>query len=515
MPRPPFIDSCKSYHDATSYDRCRMAPHRLNWSDVPMQAKSYSGLTAMPLAGPQAFPKASLWDIVQHSSRLDKTVPVTIQSLSGVLLLGYGVTAAQRAGGQIHRLRSAPSAGALFPAEVYLAGSGLLDHPTGLDYFNPESFALIRLRDEEAYLPALTAMPYGAGRSRQAAFLLSGIFFRSAWKYRQRAFRYVMLDVGHLVENFVLSLGLFQIPREVYYDFNDGLFSRLMGLDTQREACFACVNWGEGRVQKDARPADRVAGIQSLSEKHRAASRTAAAEITYSEIADIYRISSQPSTSPVMCTTENRVTQNKPSNWYPVLKTDETNETEMPFAGAVLRRRSKRNFARTPLPLAKFMRLLELLCVETTVADTGGAAAAASCLTTGFLAGEVEGIDPGFYVLSNTKRAYGLVEPGNFLNKMAHGCLDQLWLKFASLHFLFMANLREIDEKIGARGYRYALMNAGRLGQRLYLGATALKIGCCGIGALYDEEARTMLSLNTESALLYLVAVGPLTTTGS
>ena len=84
--------------------------------------------------------------------------------------------------------------------------------------------------------------------------------------------------------------------------------------------------------------------------------------------------------------------------------------------------------------------------------------------------------------------------------------------KFAAVQFLFMANLREIDEKTGPRGYRYALMNAGRLGQRLYLGAAALNIGCCGIGALYDAEARDLLFLSSGSALLYLVAVGPLTT---
>ena len=40
-------------------------------------------------------------------------------------------------------------------------------------------------------------------------------------------------------------------------------------------------------------------------------------------------------------------------------------------------------------------------------------------------------------------------------------------------------------------------------------GATALDLGCCGIGALYDGEARELLGLNEESALLYLVATGP------
>ena len=52
------------------------------------------------------------------------------------------------------------------------------------------------------------------------------------------------------------------------------------------------------------------------------------------------------------------------------------------------------------------------------------------------------------------------------------------------------------------------MLTAGRLGQRLYVAAEAMGLGCCGIGALYDSEAMEMLGLNQTSRLLYLVAVG-------
>jgi nitroreductase len=54
------------------------------------------------------------------------------------------------------------------------------------------------------------------------------------------------------------------------------------------------------------------------------------------------------------------------------------------------------------------------------------------------------------------------------------------------------------------------MIEAGRFGQRLYLGATALGFGCCGVGTFYDSEAAEFLGLNPESRLLYLVAVGPI-----
>jgi nitroreductase len=71
-----------------------------------------------------------------------------------------------------------------------------------------------------------------------------------------------------------------------------------------------------------------------------------------------------------------------------------------------------------------------------------------------------------------------------------------------------MSNLEILEKQWGARGYRHAMMTAGRLGHAVYLGATALGLGACGIGALYDREARELLGLNGESALLYLVAAG-------
>jgi nitroreductase len=53
------------------------------------------------------------------------------------------------------------------------------------------------------------------------------------------------------------------------------------------------------------------------------------------------------------------------------------------------------------------------------------------------------------------------------------------------------------------------MLAAGRMGQRLYMAATAMGLGCCGIGALYDGEAAELLGLNEASKLLYLVGVGP------
>jgi len=92
---------------------------------------------------------------------------------------------------------------------------------------------------------------------------------------------------------------------------------------------------------------------------------------------------------------------------------------------------------------------------------------------------------------------------------MTHICLDQKWLANAAVHFVFLTDIEILDRYYGARGYRYAMMVSGRLGERLYLAATAMGLGCCGIGAFYDSEAAQLLGLTSTSRLLYLVAVGP------
>ena len=192
-------------------------------------------------------------------------------------------------------------------------------------------------------------------------------------------------------------------------------------------------------------------------------------------------------------------------SWRTIDFREPARETQS-FASSIVHRRSKRNYIRQPLAEKTFMNLLDLLCRSY---RRGGRENRFACLRPGILTASVEGVAPGFYILDPENRRFGLVESGRFIDPMTAVCLDQQWLANAAIHFLLMANLKEIDTHYGPRGYRYAMLNAGRLGQLIYLGATALGLGCCGIGALYDGEAQKLLGLNGESALLYLLAAGP------
>jgi len=167
----------------------------------------------------------------------------------------------------------------------------------------------------------------------------------------------------------------------------------------------------------------------------------------------------------------------------------------------VFRRRSRRNFIKKALSKQAMDALLRSVCLNKGSPYDQGVAV-------GFLVGQAEGLEPGFYLLDGRRQSWASVTPDQFMTRSTSICLDQEWLKNAGVHFLFLANLDLLEKTWGPRGYRYAMLTAGRLGQRLYVAAEAMGMGCCGIGALYDGEAMDMLGLNQSSRLLYLVAVG-------
>ncbi|WP_033399056.1 nitroreductase family protein [Desulfospira joergensenii] len=96
---------------------------------------------------------------------------------------------------------------------------------------------------------------------------------------------------------------------------------------------------------------------------------------------------------------------------------------------------------------------------------------------------------------------------GKFHEGLSRVCLDQTWIRNAAMNFLFITDLTALEKESGPRGYRKVLMESGRMGRRIYLAAQGL--GCCGVGALYDREARSLMGLDPETALFYLISTGP------
>ena len=481
-----------------------MTPHYLDWQNQPSVFKDYPGVAPLSLPSDLSLPEEKLSALLRSVQVRETVQEMDVEALSLILRMAHTLTAKARSAGGDYYFRSVASAGALYPTELYVATHSVRGLDDGLYHFAIHRHCLypIRAQDISSHVVRFTQTP--DNRIPHLTFFLSAIFFRSAWKYRDRSYRYHLLDTGHLLENLVQALKTLRLPAHLSYEFDDNRVNELLGLDETKEVCLAVVHF----LGNDIVSETTVGEFAELPGEMRKASQVAAKEMDYPAVREFHQASASPipEAGPesemhheLGVVSETWTEAPLPSVWPEVMN----------FSEALFHRRSRRNFVKEPLSKDHVGALVDSICAEDLAASPGGAEYHRS-LAIGVLAGDVEGLEPGFYLLDTTKASLGLVTSGDFIENMAHICLDQQWLGNAATHFLFLANLDLMDRTWGARGYRYAMLTAGRMGQRLYMAATAMGMGCCGIGALYDGEAAERLGLNEASRLLYLVAVGPI-----
>jgi SagB-type dehydrogenase family enzyme len=399
-----------------------------------------------------------------------------------MLLLTNTLSAKAQYGQELFYYRTAASAGALYPTEIYVGARGVSGLENGLYHFSIRRHALFPLHGQAP--PGLT-------------FFLTAVYFRSAWKYRDRAYRYHLLDTGHVAENLTLALRGIGLPFRLSYDFEDAEVNRLLGIDPEKEVTLALVQV-PGNARGEAPPR------WDLPEPHQvpAPGGVSPREVDYPMIREVHLAGGDRKTLPVEPPDMLPHLGPTPARWGKIAPPLHWPET-LDYVEALFRRRSRRNFIKAAVGKEAALALLEALSVREAAEE-----AYDRSVSVGFLAGNVDGLQPGLHVLDREKGLTGWVDRVNPLEWMARICLDQMWLAHAGIHFLFLVDLDMLERSQGPRGYRHAMMSAGRLGQRLYLAATALGLGCCGIGAFYDREAAEFLGLRQSCRLLYLVAVG-------
>jgi len=479
-----------------------MKGHALDWSNQPRVFKAYDSIEAIPLPKVDKLPETDLWHLYLSKTPKRLENSLDLKQLSQILSISYGLTSKRSYSGQDLFYRSVPSAGALYPAEIYFFAFNIENLQPGLYHYGIKDRWLTPLRrgDDSAIMSAMTDNL--ETQSLFAIFIISGIFYRSSWKYRDRGYRYILLDAGHLIENLALALKATSLPYAIDYDFDDEHMGRLIGFDDQKEVSLASVQVG-GRSSITQK---KLIKLSPLSPAIIEASSVSPVETVYEDIIDIHRSGINIPKQFVKDPDISSKLGLNPLKWIPISQ-NKAPDKKLTYSEVVFRRRSRRNFINQKLKKTTFIQLIDIVFAAR-AENFPVAKEHANAISIGFLAGNIEELAPGFYLTDTVNKTAGYVNFESTTDKMAAICLNQQWLCSASVHFLFMTHLSTIDRFWGPRGYRYAMMSAGRLGHTLYLGATALGLGCCGIGAFYDNEAKNILGLNPESYLLYLVAVG-------
>ncbi len=194
------------FQQETKYSPDRMGGHFLDWQHMPGRYKNYPEATPrFTLPEPNLNKAANIWDTFarRRSGRnyASRTL-LPLETLSALLWATQGITA--DAGD--FEFRTAPSAGALYPIETYLLARAVDGLEQGIYHFRPRKFDLEQIQKGDlSRALAQAALGQTMVATAQAAFIWTAIVERSKWKYRQRAYRYIYLDAGHIAQNLYLA----------------------------------------------------------------------------------------------------------------------------------------------------------------------------------------------------------------------------------------------------------------------------------------------------------------------
>jgi SagB-type dehydrogenase family enzyme len=121
----------------------------------------------------------------------------------------------------------------------------------------------------------------------------------------------------------------------------------------------------------------------------------------------------------------------------------------------------------------------------------------------------VSGISPGVYHYGVENHVLEQVRAGDFRETVVRRGLDQQFLGECGAVVYLTMIFQRMRFKYGERSYRYGLIEAGHLGQNLYLSATSLGLGACAVGAYDDEGIDALLGIDgREEVSVYLLSLG-------
>ena len=219
------------FQELTKYHPGKMPGGRPRRKAPPEPFKEYPSAEAIvPLPPGRPEFRHDLWEALERRrSRRDFSGAALHLSDLGLLLwASQGVTATMHG----YRFRTAPSAGALYPIETYVFARAVDGLAPGFWHLDVRGWRLELVRAGDlAWELAEAALGQGMVARAPATFLWTAVVERSAWKYGQRAYRYIYLDAAHIAAHLGLAaeaLGLGCCAIAALYDDE---VNRLLGVD--------------------------------------------------------------------------------------------------------------------------------------------------------------------------------------------------------------------------------------------------------------------------------------------
>jgi SagB-type dehydrogenase family enzyme len=151
--------------------------------------------------------------------------------------LGQFLWAAQGISEQGKKYRTAPSAGALYPLEVYALNGDVTDLDKGLYKYRPEGHEIVQYSNQDVRNELSQAALYQAWmKNASVVLIIAADFARTTKWYGERGKNYVLIEVGHVAQNIHLQAVSFNLGTVVVGAFEDDRVIGSLDLPENQEA---------------------------------------------------------------------------------------------------------------------------------------------------------------------------------------------------------------------------------------------------------------------------------------
>ncbi len=501
--------SPEAYHNRTKhhFNQYARSTGYLDWNTQPNPFRFYRGSKQIELPLLKTDFDYSFDYLFDHS----KIPPqeITRKTIGSFFELSLGLSAKKSFGGSSWYLRMNPSSGNLHPTESYFIG-GTEDLSSGVYHYNSYFHIL-----EERKLLKESITPHGF------YVALSSIFWREAWKYGERAYRYCQHDLGHALATLRFSALLHGWKVTYLTTLSDEEIEKLVGFNKikwpeyENETAEALVYvWREGSV---VIPNDEMIQKISSCETKGEPNQLSPDHIDWEIIHEVASTQNKPRTR------EKEIIFSADDSPYIV-------QSHHSACTIIRRRRSAVGFdGKTQMSKENLLSTLNLTLPRNTIAPFDMKIGEPHINLVVFIH-LVEAFEPGVYLFIRNKTHLEMLR-NNFHNNFE-------WKKMNDTHDLYLlqkGDMREVaatlscgqdiagdsafslgmlakfNEVIEDTPYLYRTLfwEAGMIGQVLYLAAEAYGLGGTGIGCYFDDPVHELLGLkDTTFQSMYHFTIG-------
>jgi nitroreductase len=331
-------------------------------------------------------------------------------------------------------------------------------------------------------------------------------FWRNAWKYQSRAYRHCYWDNGTILANLLAAAGAREIPTRIVLGFVDAAVNQLLALDREREAPLSLV--GLGHSSAGIAPSLPIA---PLALETTPLSKT---EVDYPAMRVMHEASSLASEAEVAAWREGSEKakgegikdKGGSDRLFPIQPLSDHEIGQDSIEDVIMRRGSTREFARESITFSQLSTMLDRVARGIGADFLSPAEPTLNDLY--LIVHAVEGLRSGAYVFRRAERALELLKEGDFRREAGYLGLGQVIPADCSVNVYLLADLKNILERFGNRGYRAAQLEAAIMGGKLYLAAYAQRLGASGL-TFFDDDVTEFFSPHAAGkSVMFLIAVG-------